>query len=160
MITSRKFRFLFVCLTALTLPLAAMGGIAGNRTIDPKYPIEIVSEDGSRHVFLVARVADRAGHARGLMHVSHLAPDTGMLFVFDPPRKVGFWMRNTRIPLDMMFIGEDGRIASIVTRHDTNSDRLTTSRGPVAAVLEIAAGRAAALGVVAGHIVRPIKGGV
>ena len=73
----------------------------------------------------------------------HLAPDTGMLFVFDPPRKVGFWMRNTRIPLDMIFIGEDGRIASIVTRHDINSDRLTTSRKPVAAVLEIAAGRAA-----------------
>ena len=93
------------------------------------------------------------------MHVSHLAPDTGMLFVFDPPRKVGFWMRNTHIPLDMIFIGEDGRIASIVTRHDTNSTA-SPHRGPVAAVLEIAAGRAVALGVVAGHIVRPIKRGV
>ena len=159
-----KFPFLLLCLAILVSPLAALGnsddGLDADRTIEPNYQIEIIGENGTSHAFSVARVADRAGHARGLMHVPHLAPDTGMLFVFDPPRKVGFWMRNTRIPLDMIFIGEDGRIASIVTRHDINSDRLTTSRKPVVAVLEIAAGRAAALGVVAGHIVRPLKGGV
>jgi len=159
-----KFPVLLLCLAMLVSPPVAIGDTTRNlephRTIEPNYRIEIIGENGTSHAFSVARVADRAGHARGLMHVAHLAPDTGMLFVFDPPRKVGFWMRNTHIPLDMIFIGEDGRIASIVTRHDTNSDRLTTSRKPVAAVLEIAAGRAAALGVAAGHIVRPIKGGV
>ena len=159
-----KFLFLILCLAILVSPPAALGnsddGLDVDRTIEANYQIEIIGENGTRQTFSVARVADQAGHARGLMHVPHLAPDTGMLFVFDPPRKVGFWMRNTRIPLDMIFIGEDGRIANIVTRHDINSDRLTTSRKPVAAVLEIAAGRAAALGVVAGHIVRPLKGGV
>ena len=159
-----KFLLLPVCLGALLLPLAASdipaSDIEPARTFEPNYRIEIIGENGISHAFSVARVTDRAGHARGLMHVPYLAPDTGMLFVFDPPRKVGFWMRKTRIPLDMIFIGADGRIASIVTRHDTNSDRLTTSRAPVAAVLEIAAGRAAALGVVTGHIVRPLKGGV
>ena len=159
-----KFLLLPVCLGTLLLPLAASDVPASDiepaRTIEPNYRIEIIGENGTSHAFSVSRVADRAGHARGLMHVAHLASDTGMLFVFDPPRKVGFWMRNTHIPLDMIFIGEDGRIASIVTRHDTNSDRLTTSRAPVAAVLEIAAGRASALGVETGHIVRPLKGGV
>jgi uncharacterized membrane protein (UPF0127 family) len=94
------------------------------------------------------------------MHVTHLAPDTGMLFVFDPPRRVGFWMRNTLIPLDIIFIDAEGRITSIETRRDTNSDRLTTSRAPVAAVLEINAGRAAALGLATGYLVRPVQGGV
>ena len=154
-----KFLLLPVCLGALLLPLAA-SDIEPAHTFEPNYRIEIIGENGTSHAFSVARVTDRAGHARGLMHVPYLAPDTGMLFVFDPPRKVGFWMRNTRIPLDIIFIGLDGRITSIVTRHDTNSDRLTTSRAPVAAVLEIAAGRASALGVVTGHIVRPLKGGV
>ena len=159
-----KFLLLPVCLGALMLQLTATDVPASDvgpvRKLEPNYRIEIIGESGTSHAFSVARVTDRADHARGLMHVTHLAPDTGMLFVFDPPRKVGFWMRNTPIPLDMIFIGEDGRIASIVTRHDTNSDRLTTSRAPVAAVLEIAAGRAAALGVATGQIVRPLKGGV
>ena len=159
-----KFLLLPVCLGALLLPLAGSDVPANNiesaRTFVPNYRIEIIGENGTSHEFSVARVTDREGHARGLMHVPYLAPDTGMLFVFDPPRKVGFWMRNTRIPLDMIFIGPDGRIASIVTRHDINSDRLTTSRASVAAVLEIAAGRAAALGVVTGQMVRPLEGGL
>ena len=160
----QKFPFLLLCLAILVSPLAVFGnsddGLDADRTIEPNYQIEIIGENGTSHAFSVARVADRAGHARGLMHVPRLAPYTGMLFVFDPPRKVGFWMRNTRIPLDMIFIGKDGSIVNIVTRHDINSDRLTTSRKPVAAVLEIAAGRAASLGVVAGNIVRPLKGGM
>ncbi len=154
MMISRRSLFLLVCLVPLVSARAFANGI------ETSYQLEILGDDGARHAFAVARVTDRAGQAKGLMQVPSLAPDTGMLFVFDPPRKVGFWMRNTRIPLDMIFIGADGRIAEITTRHDTNSDRLTTSKEAVAAVLEIAAGRAAELGVKAGHIVQPARGGM
>lgn len=159
MMIGRGFLFLAVFFAALPATIAA-DDLAGGRIIETNYRIEISDDKGARHAFSVARVADRAGQARGLMHVTHLAPDTGMLFVFDPPRKVGFWMRNTLIPLDIIFIDAEGRITSIVTRRDTNSDRLTTSRAPVAAVLEINAGRAAALGLATGYLVRPVQGGV
>jgi hypothetical protein len=75
-----------VCLGALLLPLAASdipaSDIEPARTFEPNYRIEIIGENGTSHAFSVARVTDRAGHARGLMHVPYLAPDTGMLFVF------------------------------------------------------------------------------
>ena len=83
----------------------------------------------------------------GLMYRDKLAPDRGMIFPFDPPRDASFWMRNTLIPLDMIFVRADGSIANIAANTVPYSEVPMTSEGPVAAVLEIAGGRAAELGI-------------
>lgn len=116
--------------------------------------IDIVRSDGTAAAFRVRLAETPEEHRRGLMHVRHLDADEGMLFVFDPPRKVAFWMRNTHVPLDMIFIRPDGIIGSIKTRRDTGSDAATASGFAVGAVLEIRAGRAAALGIEAGDRLR------
>lgn len=84
-----------------------------------------------------------------MMFRTSLAPDRGMIFPYDPPQQVAFWMRNTLIPLDLVFIRQDGTIARIETGvpHDEN---LLVSGEPVVAVLEIAGGRAAQLGIMPG----------
>ena len=70
-----------------------------------------------------------------------------MIFPYDPPQDVGFWMKNTLIPLDMIFIRADGRIARIAARTRPHSLEPVLSGEPVAAVLEIRGGRAAELGI-------------
>jgi uncharacterized membrane protein (UPF0127 family) len=90
--------------------------------------------------------------ARGLMYRTHLAEDSGMLFVMDgEPRVQSFWMRNTCIPLDMMFIGEDGFIAGILENVPTVNDDRRSIPCPVSYVLEVNAGWARAHGVKAGQ---------
>ena len=78
-----------------------------------------------------------------------LAPDEGMIFPYDPPRDIAFWMRNTLIPLDMVFIRADGTIARIATAQPLDETPVPGGE-PVAAVLEIKGGRAAELGIKAG----------
>jgi hypothetical protein len=73
-----------------------------------------------------------------------------MLFVFDPPRPASFWMRNTLISLDMLFIDADGRIVNIAERTTPQSDAPHRSAGPVRAVLEINGGLSAMLGIAPG----------
>jgi uncharacterized membrane protein (UPF0127 family) len=84
------------------------------------------------------------------MFVRSLGDDEGMLFPYDPPQAVAFWMKNTLIPLDMLFIRADGTIARI----EANTAPLSLDPVPagevVAAVLELAGGRSAELGITAG----------
>ena len=93
----------------------------------------------------VARTA--AEQSRGLMFRTHLGPDRGMIFPMNPPRFASFWMKNTLIPLDMIFIRRDGTIANIAGRTVPHSLEPVESFEPVAAVLEVAGGRTAALGI-------------
>ena len=85
--------------------------------------------------------------ATGLMNRGELAPDRGMIFPYDPPRDASFWMKNTLIPLDMIFIRPDGTIARIAENTVPLSLDPVASLEPVAAVLEIAGGRSAELGI-------------
>ena len=96
----------------------------------------------------VARTAEE--QSRGLMNRQSLAPDRGMIFPYDPPQQVAFWMKNTLIPLDMIFIRQDGTIANIAANTVPLSLEPVPSEGPVAAVLELAGGRSAELGIKAG----------
>ena len=86
------------------------------------------------------------------MFVRSLAPNRGMIFPYDPPQSVAFWMRNTLIPLDMVFIRADGTIARIATAKPLDETPVPSGE-PIAAVLEIAGGRAAELGIAAGDTV-------
>ena len=106
---------------------------------------------GSRvHPFLVEVARTQAEQARGLMFRESLAPNAGMIFPFRPARPASFWMKNTLIPLDMIFIRSDGSIARIAANTVPHSLQPVGVSEPVAAVLEIAGGRAAELGIGAG----------
>jgi uncharacterized protein len=94
---------------------------------------------------------------QGLMFRESLAADQGMLFDFGDTVPVTMWMRNTLIPLDMLFIDADGRIARIVADTEPLSDAVIGSGDPVRAVLELAAGTSAELGIAVGdRVVHPI----
>ena len=109
-----------------------------------------IQSDTGTHQFTVQVVDTPETRARGLMYVQELADDAGMLFDFKEVRPVSFWMRNTYIPLDMLFIEADGTILNIHVNarpHDTTS---IPSAGPVQFVLEIPGGRSVELGIEAG----------
>jgi hypothetical protein len=110
--------------------------------------LTITSANGV-HRFTVDVAATGEQQEIGLMFVRHLAPDRGMIFPYDPPQPVAFWMHNTLIPLDMVFIRADGTIARIATAKPLD-DTPVPSLEPIVAVLEIAGGRAAQLGIVPG----------
>jgi len=111
--------------------------------------VEIVSDRG-RSRFQVEIAVTPAEQARGLMFRKSLAPDRGMLFIYKRPQPVAYWMRNTLIPLDILYIRPDGRILSIVRNARPHDETPLPSGGLVLGVLEIAGGRAAQLGVLPG----------
>ena len=113
----------------------------------PVVPLEIRA-GGKVHRFTVevARSADE--QAYGLMNRQQLAPGEGMVFPFAPPRPASFWMKSTLIPLDMIFVRADGTIARIASAQPLSLDPIGVGE-PVLAVLEIAGGRAAELGITA-----------
>jgi uncharacterized membrane protein (UPF0127 family) len=93
-------------------------------------------------------IADTAARQeQGLMFVRDLPAREGMLFPQAPPQVAHFWMKNTYIPLDMVFVGEDGRVAKIIANAQPFSLGLLSSDGPVTAVLEIRGGEAAQVGI-------------
>ena len=108
--------------------------------------IEILTGQGSR-TFAIEIADDPDEQARGLMFRPVLPADAGMLFIFEPQRPANFWMRNTMIPLDMIFIDDTGRVESIVERNDPYSERGSASQGIVRAVLEINGGLSRELGI-------------
>ena len=108
-------------------------------------PLTITS--GSQvHRFTVEIAATPEQQQHGMMHRTSIAPDRGMLFPYDQPQNVAFWMKNTLIPLDMIFVRADGTIARISTAVP-HSEAPMPSGESVVAVLEIAGGRAAELGI-------------
>ncbi len=112
-------------------------------------PLGIVAKNG-RHAFQVEVMRDDAQRARGLMYRRSMAPDHGMLFDFERPAPVTMWMKNTYLPLDMVFIRSDGTIARIAADTEPLSTKVIPSGEPVLAVLELNAGTAAKLGIRAG----------
>jgi uncharacterized membrane protein (UPF0127 family) len=109
-----------------------------------------VTSAGKRHSFRVEVAATPEQQARGLMFRTSMAPDEGMIFPMDPPRGASFWMRNTVIPLDLLFIAADGRILNIAANAMPYDESPLPSIGPVKAVLELNGGRAAQLEMVPG----------
>ncbi len=119
-------------------------------------PLTVSSGSGD-HRFEVEMAVSAVDKARGLMFRQSLAPDAGMLFVYQRPQPVSFWMRNTLIPLDILFIGKDGRIARIHRRARPLDDTPIPSGGPIRGVLEIPGGRAAELGLAVGdRVIGPL----
>ena len=124
----------------------------------PTTPLTIES-NGSSYQFSVELADTPAEHAIGLMHRNYLAPDHGMLFDYKSPQRLRFWMRNTFISLDMLFIRGDGEVAFIAESTVPHSERTIGPRELAQAVLEVPAGTVARLGLKIGDVVRhPIFG--
>jgi hypothetical protein len=109
-------------------------------------PLNIATASGT-HRFTVEYADTPERRAVGLMHRPAMAADHGMLFDFKTDAPVAMWMRNTRIPLDMLFIARDGRIVNIAERAMPFSETTIPSKGPVRAVLELNGGTATRLGI-------------
>ncbi|QDO98745.1 DUF192 domain-containing protein [Ferrovibrio terrae] len=101
-----------------------------------RFRVELADNDQSR--------------ARGMMFRTSMAPDAGMLFDFRQEQMASFWMRNTLLPLDMLFIKADGTILNIHQRAIPRDETGINSVGPVRAVLEVNGGTTARLGIKAG----------
>jgi uncharacterized protein len=113
-------------------------------------PLTIRTANATRQ-FTVEVAATPEQQERGLMFRKSLAGDHGMIFPYDPPQDVSFWMKNTLIPLDIIFIRSDGTIIRITHAKALDVSPLPAGE-PVAAVLEIRGGRAAELGIKEGDV--------
>ena len=119
----------------------------------PLEPLTVVTGTGE-HEFMVEIADDEAERQRGLMFREPLEDDRGMLFQFPDVAERGFWMHNTPSPLDIIYIGQDGRIVSIAANATPFSDQSIPSNGAASGVLEIRGGRAAEIGAKAGDVVQ------
>ena len=139
----------FLAFLIVLFPLAAWAQTAAQPEL-PKEPLVIVTKDGTHHPFDVEVAKTPEQQEIGLMFRKTVPPDGGMLFNWDQPRESTMWMRNTVSPLDMLFINADGTVRRVVTDTVPESLAMISSRGPVLATLELAAGTAQRLGIHAG----------
>ena len=127
----------------------AVVGSAGQLSAKDVQPLEIVSKSGV-HTFTVEIALTPEEQAKGLMFRRELSEGEGMLFDFHHEQPASFWMKNTYVSLDMIFIRGDGTILKIAENTVPLSEALVQSGGPVRAVLEVVAGTARKLGIVPG----------
>ncbi len=146
-------------LTAIWLALILTLLAVGPATAEVAYPTtELwIETPDARHQFTVEIAETEEQVRRGLMFRTELAEDAGMLFDYDPPTHVSMWMKNTLIPLDMLFVDQFGVIGRIATWTTPLSTETIPSGGPVRAVIELKGGITEQLGIRAGHrVVHPI----
>ena len=156
----------FICMTApLVLALSACSPQAAETPSEPTvatssvHPVSglevipvTVTTDSETFTF-ASELADTVpAQARGLMFRTEMGSDEGMIFPYDPPEPLSFWMRNTVLPLDIIFIGPDNRILNIEEGVPYNEESVH-SDGFAIAVLELNQGRSAELGIEPGDLV-------
>jgi|SRR5579863_1843689 len=137
---------LVACLALLLSPVVG----APAQSLDK---LEIITASGE-HRFTVEVVDDEASRERGLMFRRYMPADRGMLFNFKEEGPVSFWMKNTYIPLDMVFISRQGVVMNVAANAEPLSERQIPSGGPVYAVLEINGGVAARIDLKVGDKVK------
>ena len=140
----------------VVLPLFASAGAAAASISFEESLLTIAAAD-DRFEFQVEMAVSPAQRSQGLMFRESLEEDRGMLFDFGQPQQATMWMRNTYVPLDMLFIDEHGRITQIAADAQPLSDAVIASREPVRAVLELRGGVSAKLGIKPGdRVIHPL----
>lgn len=150
----RTLRGLFfgVVILLTALPAAALETFARSSLV-------IETAAGGHYRFDVELAETPMQQMQGLMFREKMAPDAGMLFLYDRPQPASFWMKNTLIPLDMIFIGADGKVVNIHQNAVPQSLDSINSAGPVKGILEINGGMSARLGIRAGdRVLHPAFG--
>ncbi len=142
------------------LLLALLVAVAPTALPTPQH-LPTISVQAPKAMLTLQVAATDDERERGLMSVTKLAPHTGMVFVFDTDAPVEFWMKDTLVPLDMVFVGADGRVRSIaanvpVVPTDTPDDAIPRRVGHAKYVIELAAGEAASDGIVPGTMLRAL----
>ena len=154
-------RSLTILLASLALSLAACStqaappaAAAADASVPPVSGLEVIpltiTQNGKTHRFRVEVARTSAEQAQGLMFRTELGPQDGMIFPTATPQFRSFWMRNTVMSLDLLFIGADGLVSNIAANATPYSEESIPSDGPVIAVLELVGGRAAQLGIMPG----------
>ncbi|HUU25425.1 MAG TPA: DUF192 domain-containing protein [Methyloceanibacter sp.] len=148
-------RIIIAAFAALAVPILLGTAIAaGTGTL-------VLKTNSGEHRYTVEIATTNGERATGLMFRRSLPEDAGMIFIYDPPQQVSMWMRNTYIPLDMVFITAEGRVRRVEANTEPFSTDVINSGGAVAAVLELNAGQAAKTGVRPGdQVIFPGLGGV
>jgi uncharacterized membrane protein (UPF0127 family) len=152
----KRLLVLFAFLACAGLPAVwatAAGAQSGFASFDVG-GVNIETAGGETHFFLVEIAETPEQRAQGLMFRRQLDAGAGMLFLFGGSEVRGMWMKNTLIPLDMLFIDEEGKIVRIEESTVPHSERAIISGEPVAAVLEVNAGTASRLMIKPGDRVR------
>ena len=149
----RRFGLALVAAMALagSTAVVAQSGPIEDLAAFPRGKLEIADGKKVKHTFEVWLADSPQRQAQGLMFVRALPDMRGMLFVHESPKPISMWMKNTYIPLDMVFIDEHGRIQQIVEHATPHSLDIIRSNEPALAVLEIAGGEAKRLGLHAGQ---------
>ena len=142
MMRAMKRRILLLLALLAPLPLAAQPGVDRPQPRLREEALVIVTREAARHSFRTEMAIQSQDQMIGMMFRTTMAPDEAMLFDWGAPRESSMWMRNTLIPLDMIFIAADGRIHRIHERAVPQSLATIDSRGPVGATLEVAGGTA------------------
>ncbi len=141
-----------ILIIILTIPIAACGGDS-----DSSNRLIIESQNGKKYIFNIDIAADSETRIRGLMFVENMPKDKGMLFVYPTEIEASFWMKNTLIPLDIIFIKSDGTVNHIHHMAMPLDETPISSQGMVKAALEINGGLAAKLGIKTGDkVIHPI----
>ena len=147
-------RFLVSGMAAFALVLSTPAALAELETS----PLTIESANGA-HAFTVEIADEPEEITTGLMNRESMDPDAGMLFDFGQPREAAMWMKNTLIPLDMLFMDPQGKVIAIARETVPGSLRTVTPGVPVKSVLELNGGRAEELGIEPGdEVIHPIFG--
>jgi uncharacterized membrane protein (UPF0127 family) len=148
----------------LVMSLAAAFAVLATLCIAPAaraasvQPLEIATKSGV-HVFSVEMATTEEEKQNGLMWRKELPDGKGMLFDFSPEQQISMWMKNTYIPLDMIFIGADGRILRIAENTEPLSTKIISSGGLAKGVLEVIAGTAQKYGIQPGdRVAHPLFG--
>jgi uncharacterized membrane protein (UPF0127 family) len=144
----------------IVVMLTCIGAAIGSAASDsPSDSTLIIATRNAEHRFTIELARTPAEMERGLMYRDRLAPDHGMLFLYEEDGAVSFWMKNTLIPLDLLFADASGRITQIAKRAVPMSTALISSAGPVRAVLEVNGGTADRLDIAVGdRLVHPAFG--
>lgn len=122
----------------------------------PQSSLQIATPDARLHTFDIWIADTDERRARGLMFVEHMEADAGMLFVYPRVQPISMWMKNTHIPLDMLFVRADGRVERVVENTEPMSLATIESGAPVLGVIELNAGTAGRLNIRAGaRVIHP-----
>lgn len=161
-LTSRRQLFLAASLIAALTTCAALPASAQNRALEAQLgleakgglePLEIITSTGA-HRFSVEEARTEAQRERGLMFRRSMPEERGMLFSFASERPIAMWMKNTYLPLDMVFIGKNGKVVGLAENTEPLSEKIIPSGAPAFSVLELNAGAAAKISLKIGDIVR------
>jgi uncharacterized membrane protein (UPF0127 family) len=140
---------LLLVLAAGVLPARAQEAVSFDRGV-----LVIETAAGQRHHFEVEIAATPAQRGRGLMFRESMPADAGMLFLYSVEQPIRMWMKNTLLPLDMLFVAGDGRIVNIAENTTPLSEKVVGSGAPALGVIELNGGTARRLGIAPGDRVR------